>query len=91
MKHLESYAREIEKALKNIVGIKNILNYNTNFAIHFSFWFEDYEVFNEIEENLPPNWYVSFTQRDKIIVLKYNISQELNEMLIERYMTKIQK
>ncbi|MFK8297365.1 hypothetical protein ACI76O_05475 [Capnocytophaga cynodegmi] len=91
MKHLESYAREIEEALKNIVGIKNILNYNTNFAIHFSFWFDDYEVFNEIEENLPPNWYVSFTQRDKIVVLKYNISQEQNEFLAEQYLLKKQK
>ncbi|WGU68511.1 hypothetical protein QIU18_13235 [Capnocytophaga canimorsus] len=79
MKHLEFYSKEIAQKLKAIKGISSVIRYNDGLTLHFSFWFENYEVFNEIERQLPPNWYVSFTQRDKIVVLKYNISQEQND------------
>ncbi|WP_404812118.1 hypothetical protein ACIRNY_11450 [Capnocytophaga canimorsus] len=91
MKHLEVYSKEIAQKLKAIKSISSVIRYNDGLTLHFSFWFENYEVFNEIERQLPPNWYVSFTQRDKIVVLKYNISQEQNEFLAEQYLIKKQK
>lgn len=76
MKHLEFYAQKLQKSLEEIKGVSNVLNYNTSTTINFSFWFENYEVFNEIDKQLPKDWYVSFSQRDKIAVLKYYISEK---------------
>ncbi|CEN40602.1 hypothetical protein [Capnocytophaga cynodegmi] len=89
MKHLEFYAQKLQKSLEEIKGVSNVLNYNTSTTINFSFWFENYEVFNEIDKQLPKDWYVSFLQRDKIAVLKYYISEEQQQYLTDEYLMSL--
>ncbi|CEN53693.1 hypothetical protein [Capnocytophaga canis] len=89
MKHLEFYAQKLQKSLENIKGISNVLNYNTHTTINFSFWFEKYEVFNDIDKHLPQDWYVSFLQRDKIAVLKYHISEKQHQFLTDEYLMSL--
>ncbi|WP_172916627.1 hypothetical protein [Capnocytophaga canis] len=89
MKHLEFYAQKLQKSLEEIKGVSNVLNYNTSTTINFSFWFENYEVFNEIDKQLPKDWYVSFLQRDKIAVLKYHISEKQHQFLTDEYLMSL--